>query len=90
MMGIDRQVILEFLSRHPGGAEAAAINNYLKGRFLVQTRLMLYGMVEEGLLKTQKIKVEGSRLGVFFKLTPAGRARLRNTTNNCRRELAVA
>ena len=86
---IDRTSILELLSRHPGGAEAVTINDHLKGRFLVQTRLLLYGMVNEGLLKTQKIRVEGSRLAVFFKLTPEGRGKLNNTTN-CHRELVVA
>ncbi len=86
--------ILEFLARRPGGAEAVTINDHLKGRFLVQTRLLLHGMVGEGLLKTQKRRVEGNRLAIFFRITARGRERLQadtftTHTNHCR-ELTVA
>lgn len=86
--------ILEFLAqRH--SAEATTINDYLKGRFLVQTRLLLYGMVGEGLLKTQKRKVEGNRLAIFFQITANGREKLQANTftaAHCcmERELTVA
>ena len=87
---VDQTDILEFLSRHPAGAEATTINDHLRGRFLVQTRLLLYGMVGEGLLKTQKLRVEGNRMAIFFKLDPKGREKLQTTfTINCR-ELTVA
>ncbi len=90
-MVIGRMDILKFLSRRHS-AEAATINDYLRGSSLIQTRLLLYDMVGGDLLTVRKRKVEGNRMASFFQITSNGREKLLANlpTNHHCRELTIA
>lgn len=75
-------IILEFLRVRPTGQDLLEIRKHLGGPDFQETKRLLEGLSERGLLRASDRVVEGRRLATFYQITAKGLDFLKTARNS--------